>query len=87
MTTFINVNRHIIQANKKHGRQDPALRVSTGKYGKPVYAHRVLVHGPSEFISNPDGSPVLPCGARIALKTESLVELITDAPVQGMAAN
>lgn len=75
MTTFITINKHVIAANAKHGRNDPPIRVAKSKNGKAVYARGVKINGPSELISG-DGKPVLKCGARIALVTDADVEVI-----------
>lgn len=73
--TYININRHRIQANAKHGENEPPIRISKGKYGRPTYAHEIAIEGPSRLIYDA-GKPVLPCGARLAIATESDVRII-----------
>lgn len=75
MTNYVNVNKHVIAANAKHGRNDPPIRISRGKRGKPVYAHEIEIKGPARMIYDAE-KPVLPCGARLAIATESEVEVI-----------
>lgn len=75
MTVYININRHIVAANKKHGKSDPPIRVTKGKHGKPVYGHNVKILGPCEILYDNE-KPVLPCGARVAIATDSEVEII-----------
>jgi hypothetical protein len=75
MTTFIHVNRNIIASNAKHGRSEPPVRYQKGKYGKSVYAHEVEIDGPSRVIYSAH-EPILPCGARLVIATESEVRVI-----------
>lgn len=75
MTTWINVNKHVIAANAKHGRNDPPIRIAKGKSGKPIYAHEIEIAGPSRLIYDAD-KPVLKCGARLAIATESEVRIL-----------
>lgn len=74
MISYININRHIVASNKKHGKNDPPIRVTKGKYGKPSYGHKVTIKGPCEIIYDGE-KPILPCGARVAIVTESEVEV------------
>ena len=71
MITWIHVNQHVIRANKKHGTADPVLTVKQGSMN--TYCHRVSILGPSEVIYSGNGRPLLPCGARVAIRTESAV--------------
>jgi hypothetical protein len=75
MTTYVHVNRNVIFANAKHGRSDPAVRIQTGRRGKPTYAHEVEIAGPSRVIYSPH-EPILPCGARLVIATESPVKVV-----------
>lgn len=74
-TTWINVNKHVIAGNAKHGRNDPPVRVAKGKHGKPVYAHEIEITGPARVVYDA-AHPILPCGARLAICTESEVKII-----------
>lgn len=75
---FIVMNRHIVAANRKLALEErqPAVRVTRGKHGKPVYCDHFQIHGPSELL-NGIGEPVMPCGATIAIKTEAAMTLFT----------
>src|SRR5579872_6992401 len=75
VTTFIHVNRGTIASNAKHGTSKPAVRFQKGRYGKATYAHEVSIEGPSRVIYSPH-EPLLPCGARLVIATESPVKVI-----------
>ena len=72
--TYIHVNQHIIRSNKKHGTADPVITVKQGT--KNTYCSRVKVLGPSEVIYGGNEKPLLSCGARVVIQTESEVEII-----------
>ncbi len=75
MTYFTHINRNVIDANRKQGRNDPVVRFQRGRHGAPTYAHRVRINGPSEVIYDPD-NPILPCGARLVIASEIEPEVI-----------
>lgn len=75
MTTWINVNRHRINSNAKHGTNEPPIRIAKGKRGKPVYAHEISIDGPTRLIYDANKA-VLPCGARLAICTEAEVRIV-----------
>lgn len=75
MQTYIHVNRHVIDENRKNGTDKPALTVKRGKNGKPRYASEVRVEGPCTFLYSPH-EPILPCGARVVVVTDSAVEIV-----------
>jgi hypothetical protein len=75
--TWINVNTHRIRGNAKNGTNEPPIRVSRGKHGQPQYGHRVTIDGPSQLVYDAN-KPVLPCGARLAIRTESEVTIHED---------
>ena len=66
----IHVNRHIIAANKKNDRTDPALSIVEG--GKTTRAYMVEIDGPSTLIYSPEKP--LSCGATVWIETWSEVE-------------
>lgn len=70
--TVVHVNQHVIRANKKNGANDPVLTVKRGKTNR--YAHRVVIHGPSEVVYSPDKP--LSCGARCWIVTDGDVDLL-----------
>ena len=74
MKKFIHVNQHVIRANKKNGTNDPVITIKEGK--KNTYCHRVRINGPSEVIYSGNEKTLLPCGARVAIVTESDIDII-----------
>ena len=74
MKKFIHVNQHVIRANKKNGTNDPVLTIKEGK--KNTYCHRVRINGPSEVIYSGNEKTLLPCGARVAIVTESDIDIL-----------
>lgn len=64
---YVHVNRNTINKNSKHGTAEPVVRYQKGRYGKPVYAHRVKFQE-GELIYSPH-EPLLPCGARMVIQT------------------
>ena len=73
MKTYIHVNQHKIRANKKHGTNEPVITVKQGK--KNTYCHSVEVRGPSVVRYGGNEKPILPCGARVVIETESEVRI------------
>jgi hypothetical protein len=63
LTTYVNINRHRVDANNKHGTSEPVIRVSRGKYGKPTY-HRTFEHNGTVKVVYDPTNP-LACGARV----------------------
>lgn len=70
---YIHVNQHIIRSNKKNNANEPVLTVKEGK--KNTYGYSVHIHGPSTVIYGGNDKPVLPCGARVVIKTEAEVTI------------
>jgi hypothetical protein len=69
----LQVNALVIKSNKKHGRNDPPLRVRKGRNGEnPVHAHTLELTGPSKIIHSPDKP--LKCGARVWIETNHPVK-------------
>jgi hypothetical protein len=67
--TYIVINRHIIQANRKNNETNPPIRVTHGRYGKPTYT--------SEFVGANfrlvyDPSKPLKCGATVYLEVNEV---------------
>jgi len=72
--TYIHVNQHVIRSNKKNERNDPVITIKQGS--KNVYCHQVAIHGPSKVVYGGNDKPLLSCGARVVIETESEVEVI-----------
>ena len=80
MKTYIHVNQHKIRANKKHGTNEPVITIKEGR--KNTYCHSVEILGPSKLFYGGNDKPILPCGARVVIETESdsgKIKLITKA--------
>ena len=73
MKTYIHVNQHKIRANKKHGTNEPVITVKQGK--KNTYCHSVEVMGRSVVRYGGNEKPILSCGARVVIETESEVRI------------
>ena len=67
--TYIHVNQHKIRANLKKGTNEPVITVKTGKTNE--YCRSVTINGPSEVLQSTDDKPILSCGARVVMVTES----------------
>ena len=74
MKTYIHVNQHVIRSNKKNNQSEAVITVKRGS--KNTYCKKVKILGPSEVIYSGNDKPLLPCGARVAVVTESEVEIV-----------
>lgn len=72
---WIHVNQHKIRANKTNGTNDPVITIKQGR--KNTYCHSVAILGPSEVIYSGNDQTLLPCGARVAVRTESKVKILS----------
>ena len=72
--TYIHVNQHVIRANKKHNKNDPVITVKSGKNN--TYCHEVEILGPSKVVYGGNDKPLLNCGARVVIETESEVNIL-----------
>ena len=72
--TYIHVNQHVIRANKKNGTNDPVITIKQGS--KNTYCHEVEIQGPSKMIYGGNDKPILSCGARVVIETESNIDII-----------
>tara|TARA_B100001057_G_scaffold33428_1_gene30349 strand:- start:227 stop:511 length:285 start_codon:yes stop_codon:yes gene_type:complete len=73
-TKYIHVNQHVIRANKKHNKNDPCITIKQGS--KNTYCHEVEVLGPSKIIYGGNDKPILSCGARVVIKTDSEINIV-----------
>lgn len=77
MKTRIHVNQHNIRSNKSKGTDLPVITIKQGK--KNTYCNEVEILGPSKIIyagSGYDVKPLLGCGARVVIETESEINII-----------
>lgn len=77
MKTRIHVNQHHIRSNKTKGTDLPVITIKQGR--KNTYCNEVEILGPSKIIYAGDGydvKPLLSCGARVVIETESEICII-----------
>jgi hypothetical protein len=65
---YITVCKNTILSNLKHSRNDPTIRVSDGKYGRPRRVHTFESTGRVKVVC--DMEHPLPWGARVWLEIE-----------------
>ena len=78
MKTYIHVNQHHIRSNKSKGTSLPVITVKQGKSNR--YCNEVEILGPCRVVYGGEGAvkPLLTCGARVIIETESEVRLINE---------
>jgi len=74
MKKYIHVNQHKIRANKKNGTDEPVITIKEGKTN--TYCHEVKVNGPSVVKYGGNDKPLLSCGARVVIQTDSEIDII-----------
>ena len=73
---YIHVNQHRILANKKNGTNDPVITIKEGR--KNTYCNSVEILGASTIRYGGNDKPILSCGARVVIETESEVRISND---------
>ena len=73
MKTYIHVNQHKIRSNLKNKTKEPVITIKQGS--KNIYCKEVKLLGPSSVIYD-DEKPILSCGARVVIYTESDIEIV-----------
>ena len=71
---YIHVNQHKIRANKKNGTDEPVITIKEGRTN--TYCHEVKVNGPSVIKYGGNDKPLLSCGARVVIQTDSEIDII-----------
>ena len=74
MKTYIHVNQHKIRSNKKHELDEGVITIKRGR--ENTYCNEVRILGSSVVRYGGNDRPILPCGARVVIETESEVEII-----------
>jgi hypothetical protein len=77
MKTYIHVNQHHIRSNKIKGTELPVITIKQGKTN--TYCNEIEILGPSKIIYSGAGydiKPLLGCGARVIIETESEINII-----------
>jgi hypothetical protein len=74
--TYIHVNQHNVRSNKTKGSDLPVITIKKGKTN--TYCNEVEILGPSRVVycGNGDEKPILSCGARVVIETESEINII-----------
>ena len=77
MKTKIHVNQHHIRSNKTKGTNLPVITIKQGR--KNTYCNEVEILGPSKitYCGSGDEKPILSCGARVVIETESEINIIS----------
>ena len=70
---YIHINQHKIKSNLKNNANEPVITVKTK--GKNIYGHEVKILGESRVLYGGNNKPILPCGARVVIETESQVNI------------
>jgi len=77
MKTKIHVNQHNIRSNKTNGTNLPVITIKQGR--KNTYCNEIEITGPSKIVYGGHGcdvKPLLSCGARVIIETESEIKII-----------
>lgn len=77
MPTRIHVNQHHIRSNKTKGTDLPVITIKQGR--KNTYCNEVEILGPSRIVYSGSGcdiKPLISCGARVVIETESEIKII-----------
>ena len=80
MKKYIHVNMHKIRSNRKHNQNEPVLTIKEGR--KNTYCHEVEILGPSKVIYGGIDKPLLSCGSRVVVETESELRIGIDKEVK-----
>jgi len=77
MKTKIHVNQHHVRSNKTKGTNLPVITIKQGR--KNTYCNQVEILGPSKitYCGSGDEKPILSCGARVVIETESEINIIS----------
>ena len=67
-TIYVSVCKNVILSNRKQAKNDPPIRVSQGKHGKPMHVHAFSFDGKGTLVYSPDEP--MPWGARAWLQVE-----------------
>ncbi len=76
MKKFIHVNQHHIRSNIKGNEPKPVITIKEGKTN--TYCNEVEILGPSKirYCGEGDNKPLLNCGARVVIETESEIRIL-----------
>jgi len=73
---YIHVNQHHIRSNIKGNEPKPVITIKEGKTN--TYCNEVEILGPSKirYCGKGETKPLLSCGARVVIETESEIRII-----------
>ena len=73
----IHVNQHNVRSNKTKGTDLPVITIKEGKTN--TYCNEVEILGPSviKYCGSGDEKPLLSCGARVVIETDSEIKIIS----------
>ena len=73
---YIHINQHHIRSNKSKNTELPVITIKEGRTN--TYCNEVEILGPSKLVYCGEGNvkPLLSCGARVVLQTESEIKII-----------
>jgi hypothetical protein len=74
MKKYIHVNQHKIRSNKKNNSLEPVITIKEGK--KNTYCSEGEILGPSRIFYGGNEKPILSCGARVVIETESEIKIL-----------
>lgn len=74
--TYIHVNQHNIRSNKIKKTELPVITIKNGKNN--TYCNEVEILGPCKisYCGSGDEKPILSCGARVVIETESEIKIL-----------
>jgi hypothetical protein len=75
---YTHINRGVIDSNRKHGTEKPAICFRRGRTGRATYAHEVELPAGSRVVYSPH-KPILPCGARLVIVSDEAPKVIERA--------
>ena len=73
---YIHINQHHIRSNIKGNEPKPVITIKEGKTN--TYCNDVEILGPSKirYCGEGETKPLLSCGARVVIETESEIRII-----------
>lgn len=77
---YININKHVIAANRKNGTDDPPVRFAVGTSGRQTYCSELAILDAAgnqvAHIVYDAHKPILKCGARLAIAADYGVRVL-----------
>lgn len=83
---YTHINRGVIDANRKHGTNNPPVSVRRGKNGKAKYGFSFVLPEGSRIVYSAH-EPILKCGARLVIISDTEPQLIEETDDQDIFAS